>query len=184
MIILKKRNAADHWAVYHQSLGNTKSAYLSLGNAPDTNISFWNNTTPTSSVFTVGTDNMMNASNTYVAYCFAEVEGYSKFGSYIGNGSTNGPFVYLGFRPAFLMLKNTNTANSWRMWVDDGDGNVEKNGVYPDSSSAEDTPTNWYVDWLSNGFKIRASQGEANGSGNTFIYMAFAEQPFKYANAK
>ena len=193
MVIVKNRTDANRWQVYHEDLSAdgsyTKKNIVLNSSSAESGYSSQIKAV-SSTTFTVrdadanGNANVNKNNSNYVAYCFASIEGYSKFGSYTGNGNADGTFVYTGFRPSFLMLKNTNTSNSWRMWVDDGDGNVEKNGVYPDSSSAEDTPTNWYVDWLSNGFKIRASQGEANGSGNTFIYMAFAEQPFKYANAR
>ena len=200
MIIVKMRNGANHWAVYHQSLGNTKSAYLSLTQGPDTNISFWNNTSPTSSIFTIGTDNIVNASNTYVAYCFAEVEGYSKFGLYTGNSSDDGAFVFLGFKPAWVMIKSSSAAGDFTSWTiydnkrktfndDLGDNS---NPLYANKAAPEgergngttDISTNGNsLDFLSNGFKCRDNANEINQT-NTYIYMAFAEQPFKYANAE
>ena len=186
-IWVKNRDATYNWKVYHA--GNTtapETDYLVLDTADATADSntHWNDTAPTSTVFTIGSSNgLIKDTNKYIAYCFADVDGYSKFGGYIGNATAAGPFVYTGFRPAFLLLKNTNTSNYWRMWVDDGDGNIQKNGVYPNDAAIEDTPTNWYVDWYANGFKVRGSQNEANGDGNIIVYMAFADQPFKYANA-
>jgi len=182
MIIVKMRNGTNHWAVYHQSLGNTKSAYLSLPQNPDTNISFWNNTSPTDEVFTIGTDNIVNASNTYVAYCFAEVEGYSKFGSYTGGGSSF-PFVYTGFRPAWVMVKRTNVANNWMMSdsVRDSDNPVSQL-LYANLPNAEYGIV--HLDFLSNGFKVRTTNASWNASGGKYVYMAFAEAPFKYANAR
>ena len=186
IIIPKNRDAQGNWHMYH--VGTDASApedygiLLNSTNARSDDSGFHNDTAPTSSVFTVGTYN--NFANDYVAYVFADVEGYSKFGAYHGNATTAGPFVYTGFRPAFLLVKNINTTNYWRIWVADGDNNPEKHGVYPNTSDAEDTPSNWYVDWLSNGFKVRASNNEMNGDGNIIVYMAFADQPFKYANAR
>jgi len=120
----------------------------------------------------------------YVAYVFAEIESYSKYGSYTGNGSTDGTFVYTGFRPAFLLVKNAVVANSWRLWDSDRPGyNVTNLYLTPDNDGLEGT-INIDVDFLSNGFKLRGSNSGINGSGNTIIYMAFAENPFKYANAR
>jgi hypothetical protein len=107
LIIVKDREAAQNWAVYHGSLGATKAVYLDTSAKNDTNSGYWNNTAPTSTVFSIGTNTRTGGStNDYVAYCFAEVEGYSKFGGYKGNGNADGPFVYCGFRPAFVLIKN------------------------------------------------------------------------------
>ena len=120
----------------------------------------------------------------YVAYCFADVEGFSKVGSsYTGNGSTDGPFVYTGFRPAFLILKRTDLANNWVIYdTERNTSNVSEFTLRADDSSAEGS--NNLVDILSNGFKLRDSGGSRNASGGTYIYMAFAENPFKYSNAR
>ena len=184
-------NANQH-PVYHQSLPAGYGNWLQLNNAAvalsGTGQGGWG--TPNSSVLTLtagsGSVAMVNESGTpFVAYCWAEVAGFSKFGSYTGNGSTDGPFVYLGFRPKFIMFKNSATGNYWRiMDTSVNTYNVTSYGVYPNDAAAEGTATNWYVDYLSNGFKIRASTSELNGSGNTIIYAAFAENPFKYANAR
>ena len=121
-----------------------------------------------------------------VAYCFAAVAGYSAFGSYTGNGSTDGPFVYLGFRPRWIMVKQTNAGGE--DWVlSDGTRdpiNVVDSFLAPNSSSAEATGVGAYVDYLSNGFKIRTDNPRYNGSGGTYIYACFAENPFKFANAR
>lgn len=192
MIIVKQRTDDNtEWIVGHQGLssdafGDNKFLKLEESSSVYTNSAVFGATPTTTAIqlTTTGAGNLTATSKDFVAYCFAEIEGYSRFGSFTGNANADGgTYVYLGFRPAFLLVKNTNTTNSWRMWVDDGDGNVEKNGVYPNGASVEDTPTNWYVDWLSNGFKVRGSQNEMNGSGNTIIYMAFGET-FKYANAR
>jgi hypothetical protein len=184
-IIVKNRQRATNWAVYHASVGNTKALYLNLTDAAYADGGFWNNTSPTSTVFTgdngVGyTTN--GAAENYVAYCWTPIAGYSAFGSYTGNGSADGPFVYLGFRPRFIMFKSTG-ANVWSI-LDTGRDtyNVANLSLQPNSSIAEETGKN--IDFLSNGFKQRQTDGGWNGSGTTYIYAAFAEAPFKFANAR
>ena len=183
MMIIKTRSAVNSWVVYHQSLGNTKAIYLNLTGAADTNASFWNNTTPTSSVLTVNTDTICNQNGTtYVAYCFAAVAGYSAFGSYTGNGSTDGPFVFTGFRPRFVLIKRSDSTGNWFIWDSSRNTyNAVNNQIYPDSSSAEAVQDG--LDFLSNGFKIRFSStfADRNANGGTYIYAAFAEVPFKYS---
>ena len=185
MIIVKSRDVAGvSWNVYHISLGNTKSIYLNLTNAPDTNAGFWNNTSPTSSVFSVGTivDTNQSTKN-FVAYCFSAVAGYSAFGSYTGNGSTDGPFLYTGFRPSFFLTKRTDSTSDWIITDNKRDTyNVPQNELYADLSNAESTATR--ADFLSNGFKVRGSGAANNASGGTYIYMAFAEVGFKSALAR
>ena len=186
VIIGKNRdNAARAWNVYHVSTGNTGVLQLNSTNAFYANSVYWQNTTPSSTVFTLGTQSEMNGpAEDHIAYCFAEVEGYSKFGSYTGNGSTDGPFVYTGFRPAFVMVKRTDAANMWLMMDDKRyTYNVMGVGLRADTSGAE-FGWNPSKDFLSSGFKVRTSDGAENASGGTYIYMAFAENPFKYANAR
>jgi hypothetical protein len=190
MIIFKRRSATANWAVYHASIGNTGALALDLTIATDTNVAYFNNTSPTSSVFTVGTGNSLNAStSTYVAYCFAEIAGFSKFGSYTGNGSSSGPFVYLGFRPEFIMIKRTDTTASWLV-VDAARSpdNTSVNGgmknvLFPNSSNAEDTGAD-ICDGLSNGFRFYQGAASFNANGGTYIYMAFAQNPFKNSLAR
>ena len=176
-MIIVKRDAATNWSTYHASTGNGKSDPLNEGEVPTTATTFWNDTTPTSSVFTVGSISNTNSNDSSViAYCFAEKQGYSKFGSYTGNGNADGTFVYLGFKPAFVMWKRTDTANNWMM----GDNkqtpfNPQDNMMRADLANAQ-LSTN-PVDFLSNGFKIRLIGNAFNGSGGTYIYMAFAESP-------
>ena len=145
----------------------------------------WNSTSPTTSVFSVGTDGNVNTSAaTYVAYCFAPVAGYSAFGSYTGNASTDGPFVYLGFRPRFILVKRTDSTGSWHMLdTSRSTYNVMMNELYAESSSAE-VATSADFDFLSNGFKLRVTAIQLNASGGTYVYACFAENPFKYANAR
>jgi hypothetical protein len=190
MIIAKRRvDSPYNWPVYHAALSGGANDYLILDttNAKATNIVVWNNTNPTSSVFSIGTDGFINASTkTYVAYCWAEIAGFSRFGSYTGNGSADGPFVYLGFRPAFVLLKNANTTDSWVIKDDQRAANFNpaSGNLYPNLTAAEDTGSGAFIDFLSNGFKVRGSNFSVCGSGNTIIFAAFAENPFKNANAR
>jgi hypothetical protein len=180
-IFAKARTSAYNWKVYHSGL--TSAGYrliLDSSAAQAADSTTWNNTDPTSSVFSVSTDNGTNASSVdYVAYCFAEVEGFSKFGKYTGNGSTDGPFVWCGFRPAFIMTKRTDSTSSWFMYdsVRDTD-NETYNRLFADLTDAEVTSTAVGFDLLSNGFKLRNSNANVNASGGTYVFMAFAEHPF------
>jgi hypothetical protein len=186
MVIVKHRNAADAWYVYHVSL--TSAAYVLQLNTTIAQTSIptiFNSTAPTNSVFSVGTDSSTNTgSGTYVAYCWAPVAGYSAFGSYTGNGSADGPFIYTGFRPRFLMIKSSSGAFNW--FIEDSSRNttnVTGLDLSPNLSDAEanNSPT---FDFLSNGFKLRNTYTSQNGSGTTYIYAAYAENPLKYANAR
>ena len=144
----------------------------------------WANTSPTSTVFSVGSDADVNAStNTYVAYCFAPVAGYSAFGSYTGNASAaDGPFIYTGFRPAYVLIKRSSAVESWCLMDSKREGyNVDNDPLFPNLSNAEGTQD--FLDLLSNGFKLRSTDTGVNGSG-TYIYIAFAEFPFKYSRAR
>jgi hypothetical protein len=186
MVIIKNRvDGGRDWQVYHVSL--TSAAYaIQLGSTAGQGINAtqFNSTAPTSSVFSIGTALATNGStNTFVAYCFAPVAGYSAFGSYTGNGSADGPFVYLGFKPRWLMLKKTSAVSNWSI-VDTSRQNYNVEGPYlnPNLSDAETTGSTFF-DMLSNGFKLRAATG-VNDSAETYIYAAFAENPFKYALAR
>ena len=158
---------------------------MNLTNASATAATVWNSTLPSSTVFSIGTSSNINSSGqTQVAYCFADVEGYSKFGSYTGNGSTDGPFVFTGFRPAFVMIKRTNSTGAWTM-VDTARNpfNVVDKQLYANYAFAEAGASNT-LDGLSNGFKLRELGSAYNASGGTYIYMAFAENPFKNSLAR
>ena len=186
MIIQKNLTTGTHaWNVYHKNL--TSAGYnLNLDGtyAEFTSATTWNSTAPTSSVFSVGTDTNANESGSgHIAYCFAEKKGYSKFGKYTGNGNTDGTFVYTGFKPAFVLLKNANGTLNWNMQDNKRDTfNPVDRHLAPNKSAAEIESSNYNVDFLSNGFKIRNSLTVWNGSGNTHIYMAFAESPFVNSN--
>ena len=185
MIITKGRSGTNGWVTYHESLGNTKAVVLSSTAAADTNSAYWNNTSPTSSVFSMGSASVIGASYTMVAYCFAEIAGFSKFGSYTGNGSTDGPFVYCGFRPRFVMIKNASNVANWTI-VDTSRNtyNVANARLFPSNSDAESTAAN-NCDILSNGFKVRnGTDTGVNTNNETYIFAVFAESPFNYSRAR
>jgi hypothetical protein len=186
MIIVKSRSSAYGWSTYHASLGATYLLKLNT-TAAATNVGvtgYWNNTAPTSTVFSIGNDAEVNLNTaTFVAYCWAEIAGYSKFGSYVGNGSADGTFVYLGFRPEFIMVKKTNTGNNWVMEDSSRSSfNVVNKYLAADDPQAESTNSQVNIDFLSNGFKLRSAFDIVNAGD--YIYMAFAENPFKNANAR
>jgi len=181
MIIVKNRDRVESWRVGMTAIGFTKQLLLNAVDAASTDSLVWQDTAPTSSVFSIGTRNAVNASGEdLVAYCFADVEGYSKFGSYTGNGSNDGTFVYTGFRPSFIMYKNTSRSTAgaiWWMWDTTRDTrNPTDLYLRANDSLAEGSFDS--LDILSNGFKLRTSDGGQNASGETIIYMAFAENPF------
>ena len=177
MIIVKDLSATKNWTVYHIGVGNDKDILLDVTNAENTSTA-WNNTTPTSSVFSIGTlGNVNTSSNNYIAYCFAEKKGYSKFGSYTGNGNADGTFVYTGFKPAWVMVKDSTSTGQWFMRDNKRDTyNTAVNTVYANSSGAEESSQPW--DMLSNGFKMRNTDVDLNSSSESYIYMCFAENPF------
>ena len=178
MIIVKSRSNVDSWYVYHKGIGNTVAIFLDDTSATSASSTYWQNTNPTSSVFSIGTGNAVNRSGgTFIAYCFAEKQGYSKFGSYTGNGNADGTFVYTGFKPAWVMLKRTDTAKSWLVLDNKRNTfNPYNTELSPNLYATE--ATNIRFDSLSNGFKLRLASGASNASGGNYIYMAFAENPF------
>ena len=178
MIISKSRSNATDWEVYHHKTGNANTNQLNTTAAANDNNAY-NDTDPTSSVFSV-TAPGFGANRTMVSYCFAEVKGYSKFSSYIGNGNANGTFVYTGFKPSFILMKNTADGGAnWQMFDNKRDvDNVANHRLFPSLNNAENSDTNNNIDIVSNGFKMRTSNGDTNANGSTFIYMAFAENPF------
>jgi hypothetical protein len=185
MIIVKQRTGVESWATYHSSLGATKYIDLNGTAGAATSISRWNNTAPSSSVITLYNDSVNNGSgSTYVAYCWSQIAGFSSFGSYTGNGSSDGPFVYTGFRPRFVMLKRSDSTSAWTIQdsARDPENTVDKI-LYPNYSDAEFSGTD-LMDFVSNGFKLRQAGTDRNASGGTYIYMAFAENPFKNALAR
>jgi hypothetical protein len=179
VVILKRTGGTANWNMYHKSIGNTGSLALNLASATNTQTDFWGDTTPTSSVVTIGPNTDLSGGN--VMYCFAEKKGFSKFGSYTGNGNADGAFVYTGFRPAFIMFKDTSTAYDWMIFDNKRNGyNPDNDDLEPSNTSAESNTDK--LDILSNGFKLRKADADANASGDTFIYMAFAEHPLVSSN--
>jgi hypothetical protein len=183
MYIVKNRDqAGTSWTVFHKDLtSNAYSLYLSDTTAQSNAVGYWNGTSPTSTVFSIKNTSGDVNTNTedYIAYCFAEVQGYSKFGSYVGNGNADGPFVYTGFKPAFLIMKEYSSAGgNWVMFDNKRDpSNVTKTRLFPNLANADNT-TRDYIDLLSNGFKLRDTDADHNQSGESMVYMAFAENPF------
>lgn len=191
MVIVKRRNGtASQWAVYHASIGAANALYLNLTNAQAAAIAMWNSAAPTSSAVSIGTDATVNGNaDTYVAYCFAEIPGYSKIGSYTGNGSADGPFVYCGFRPRFIMYKRTDTGSS-NNWVTLDSARDTFNAVnlfvHPNLAGAEGGTIggSGIVNFTANGFKVLSTFAGDNASGGSYIFYAIAEQPFQFANAR
>ena len=179
VIITKDRDALENWVVHHHKLGATFILRMDQNDAK-VDASSYNDTLPTSTVFSVEAGGSINQNtNKYVSYCFAEKQGYSKFGSFTGNGSTDGPFVYTGFKPAWLMYKEDESAGGWGIW---DNKRVTYNPInirlLANTNAADDTSNDNRQDFLSNGFKVRNSSGGFNESGRTIYYMAFAEHPF------
>jgi hypothetical protein len=189
MVIVKNRNNAYNWSVYHASLPSA-SYVLTLNSTSAQVISTeqFNGVAPSSTVITLGANGNTNynSGNNIIAYCFAPVNSYSAFGSYTGNGSADGPFVYTGFRPRWILYKNSSQASDWAVYdAARSSYNVVNDYLTPNTSAAEGVDyTNGNFDILSNGFKIRATWIGQNGSSNTIIYAAFAESPFQYARAR
>jgi hypothetical protein len=187
MAFFKSRGGSSfgNWTTYHQSIAPNGAVFLDLtqGTNP-TGSAFWATTAATSTRFTLGTDTTLNQNSiNYVCYAWSPVTGYSSFGSYTGNGSADGPFVYLGFRPAFLMMKRTNTTGNWVMLDSKREGyNVDNDPLYANLINVEATTD--LADITSNGFKLRSTNADCNASGGTYIYAAFAENPFQYARAR
>jgi hypothetical protein len=185
MYIFKRTTNASAWGIWHKGLSGG-TYYLAFTTAAQVNDSTVFSASPTNQVLNIGSAWASGGQN-FVAYCFAKVEGFSKFGSYTGNGSTDGPFVYTGFRPAFVMIKlSSASGTNWEIWdTARNTYNVSNLLLLPSSSSAESTYSNNYLlDFTSNGFKVRSTGSGLNDSGGTLIYMAFAENPFKQSLAR
>jgi len=167
--------------VYHSGMGATQAMWLNQTNAPATSSTYWNNVAPSTTapfVFSIGTDR--DSTVEYINYCWVEVEGYSKFGTYIGNGVADGPYIYLGFKPSWIMFKNATQAGyGWNIYdIARTPYNPTSTVIAANYASGDSTVASYKIDILANGFKIRGSAGETNYSGNTIIYMAFASNPF------
>ena len=183
-IIQRSRTTGYNWDVYHVSLGPTKRLTLNTTSASETFTGPWNDTSPTSSVFSSGASWWTNG-DSMITYCWTAIPGYSAFGSYVGSGGADGPYVYLGFRPRWLLGKRTDAANDWLMWDSTRDTyNLMQNIIYANATTAESTYVNDKLDFVSNGIKLRNVGSAMNASGGTYIYAAFAESPFKFARAR
>ena len=188
LIIVKSRTqSAENWSVYSSAFTTpaTGNMFLDGTNAVGTSTAVWNNTEATSTVFSVGHAGVNASAEDYIAYAFHSVDGYSKVGSYTGNGSADGTFVHCGFRPAYVMVKRTDAARDWITWDNERDGyNVTDTKLSANTSSAEYQNAVVAIDFTSNGFKLRGTDEALNASGGTYIYLAFAESPFKHSNAR
>ena len=199
IVIVKRRNATAYWYMNLKNIPSQSAQADMVGvlnesiaiDGYNVGSAIFSNTAPTSTHFTITTSAVVNANaSTYIAYAFHSVDGYSKVGSYTGNGSTDGTFVYTGFRPAYVMIRRTDSNAQWTILDNKRDlYNVSKKLLYADSTSAEqdgisDRTPDWLVDFNSNGFKLRATNSDSNGNSANLIYLAFAEQPFKYSNAR
>ena len=187
MLIVKQTNSSNNWKVYHVSMGNNNIMNLNDTSAQAGSTAFWNDTTPTSTLISLGTNGAINGSgDTYVMYAFTDKIGYSKIGSYIGNGNADGTFVYTGFKPAFLLSKRTDssTGGSWILYDNKRGNNIfnptDVVMAASNNQSESDWGTNYDCDFLSNGIKWRynGAAGYGNTSGASYIYMAFAKNPF------
>jgi hypothetical protein len=183
MIIFKNRNTATDWDVYIEPVGAGKRLYLNNTSAEAVATNYMNDTAPTINLFSVGVaDNTNKSGSPQIAYCFAEKKGFSKFGSYTGNGSADGTFVYTGFKPAFVLVKKTSATDNWILLDNKRDTapNPHKLALFPNLADAE--AGDYLIDFLSNGFKIRSATGSLNTVSASYIYMAFAEEPLVGTN--
>ena len=176
-ILLKFLDVTGNWTVYHKSIGNTGRLSLNLSSGTDTSSNYFNNTSPTSSVFTVGSSFNQSTAYDYVAYCWHSVPGFSKIGKYVGNQNADGPFVYTGFKPAWVITKSSSTATNWNI-LDTTRSPVNPMTLRISAVDADAEESNRSFDFLSNGFKLRESGTDVNQSGITYVYAAFAKHPF------
>jgi hypothetical protein len=194
MIIVKGRSNVSSWWTWHKGLSSETQSFIHVNttSAAGANVNAWNNQAPTASVF-YQKEYILSNNDTGIAYCFHSVEGYSKVGSFIGNGNVDGAFVHCGFKPAFLLFRRSTETGSWFMF-DNARGttynvsgtnfdNVRDNKLNADANYAEDADSSWNIDFLSNGFKLRSPHVYMNGNNLTHIFIAFAESPFKHTNA-
>jgi hypothetical protein len=192
LIITKERGASNNWHVWHSGVMTTSSQFLMLNStaALGSYSNVWGTSIPTSLVFGANVGSLVNASTASIAYCWAEIEGYSKFGSYQGTGQADGPFVYCGFKPAWVMVKNVDDTGGRNWGIQDSSRqpiNPCDKHLKADSNEVENSglgDNTFQIDLLSNGFKVRNNTGIWNNSGENIIFMAFAESPFQTANAK
>jgi hypothetical protein len=183
MIIVKSSTGAgENWNTYHTSLGATKFMNINTNTSAFTDINAWNNTSPTASVFTIGgnSGDTGRSGSTYVAYCFSDVRGFSKINGYVGNGSIDGTFLYTGFRPSLVLIKNTDAAESWFVYDKARGYAGNRAALFPDDTAADAFSDN--ISFLSNGFKLRTTGAILNGAGTNYLYMAIAAAPLVGTN--
>ena len=182
VFFVKQTAQTGNWGVYHSSLGGTQVIFLNATNAATTSSSWWNNSAPTSTVINLGSG--FATAGDCIAYCFAPIAGYSAMGSYLGNGSSDGPFVYTGHKSKFVLVKRTDSTGDWYMYDTSRDPyNATQKGLSPNNADSETSYTGW-GDILSNGFKIRRTDAAWNASGASYIYISFAENPFRNSLAR
>ena len=186
VIFTKSTNDTTNWAVYHhKNTSAPETDYLRLNDTRATadDAERWNDTAPTSSVFSVGTDSETNSSgNSYITYLWSEKQGFSKFGSYTGNGNADATFIYTGFKPAFIICKNTADTDHWVMFDNKRNTPPVNNILYPNLSGAEESTAAQSFEFFSNGFRPTSNWSGNNTSGSIYIYMCFAEAPFVNSN--
>ena len=174
MIIVKNLSSSENWGVWHTNLGEDEYLGLNQTNAQATNSAIWNSTYPTNSVFSIGNNARIGSSADFIAYCFAEVAGYSKMGEYRGNETSDNAFVYTGFKSSFILIKNYGAIDNWMLFDNKREGyNVDNDALHPNLNDAEQTDNE--IDILSNGFKIRNSNQETGHNGHKYLYMAFGQ---------
>ena len=183
-IFVKSLADAENWCVYHKNIGNTHSLFLNTISGDSSNAKFWNNTSPTSTTFSVGDGNEVNGSGDgMIAYCFTGLKGFSNFGTYNGNGNANGPFIYTGFKPNWIMIKRSDSSDNWFLQdIKRSPFNVIDDYFTAQADSAEATNSAVNIDSLSNGFKIRNTDSGYNTSGAKYLYWTFADEPLVASN--
>tara|TARA_R100001594_G_scaffold149721_1_gene208369 strand:- start:1393 stop:2553 length:1161 start_codon:yes stop_codon:yes gene_type:complete len=185
LVIIKNRSISDHWFVNSSVLASNKLLTLDTNNNDSQENSSGYITYSSNTFTTYNGSNMLNLANNYIAYCFTDVEGYCKVGRFTGNGGTDGTYIYTGFRPAWVLIKNTADAEWWSLFDNKRLGYNEVNSILsPNDANQEYSAGGGGIDLLSNGFKLRSTSGNFNGDGDAHIFLAFAEMPFKYANAR
>jgi hypothetical protein len=187
LMIVKNRTSGEHWRVYHhKNTAAPETDYLVLNTTAATDdATDWNDTAPTSSVFSVGTGfNVNKDTDSFIAYLFSEKQGFSKFGAYVGNGNVNGPFIYCGFKPAYIIIKEPDATSAWIVFSNKtpfDPSSFEKPRLVANATGT-DSGSNLGLDFVANGFKLRETDTDINGSGDDFIYIAFAEAPLVNSN--